>query len=63
MSTGPAAEPLCELRHVSHDFSQPNGQPRRQLSVERAKKLLGWESKTSFEEGLKKTIDWWRNNQ
>jgi len=46
-----------------YDTSKPNGQPRRQLSVERAKKLLGWESKTSFEEGLKKTIDWWRNNQ
>lgn len=27
-------------------------------SNEKAKKLLGWEPKTSFEEGLKKTIDW-----
>jgi NitT/TauT family transport system ATP-binding protein len=33
MSDGPAAAgaPLCELRHVSHDFPQPNGRPRRVL--------------------------------
>jgi GDP-L-fucose synthase len=46
-----------------YDTSKPNGQPRRQLSVERAKKLLGWQAKTSFEEGLKKTITWWKQNQ
>jgi GDP-L-fucose synthase len=46
-----------------YDTSKPNGQPRRQLSVERAKELLGWQAKTSFEEGLKKTISWWKNNQ
>ncbi|MDB4970654.1 MAG: fcl [Myxococcales bacterium] len=46
-----------------YDTSKPNGQPRRQLSVERARNLLGWESKTSFEEGLKKTITWWKINQ
>ena len=43
-----------------YDTSKPNGQPRRQLSVERAARLLGWRAKTSFEEGLKKTITWWR---
>jgi GDP-L-fucose synthase len=46
-----------------YDTSKPNGQPRRQLSVERAKELLGWQAKTSFEEGLKKTISWWKQNQ
>jgi GDP-L-fucose synthase len=46
-----------------YDTSKPNGQPRRQLSVERAQKLLGWQAKTSFEEGLKKTITWWKQNQ
>src|SRR5437588_1690119 len=44
----------------SYDVSKPNGQPRRQLSVERAQKLLGWTAKTSFESGLNKTISWWR---
>jgi NitT/TauT family transport system ATP-binding protein len=31
MTNGPASTPLCELRHVSHDFPQPNGQMRRVL--------------------------------
>jgi GDP-L-fucose synthase len=43
-----------------YDTSKPNGQPRRQLSVERAEKLLGWRAQTSFEAGLEKTITWWR---
>jgi GDP-L-fucose synthase len=46
----------------TYDLSKPNGQPRRQLSVERAKKLLDWSAKTSFESGLQKTISWWRNH-
>jgi GDP-L-fucose synthase len=44
----------------TYDVSKPNGQPRRQLSVERARKLLDWTAKTSFETGLMKTISWWR---
>ena len=46
-----------------YDSSKPNGQPRRQLSVERAAALLGWRAQTSFEEGLTKTITWWKQNQ
>jgi GDP-L-fucose synthase len=46
-----------------YDTSKPNGQPRRQLSVERAAKLLDWRAKTSFEEGLRKTIAWWREQK
>ena len=45
-----------------YDTTKPNGQPRRQLSVERAKKLLGWTAKTTFENGLAKTIAWWKEN-
>jgi GDP-L-fucose synthase len=44
----------------SYDTSMPNGQPRRALDVTRARELLGFEAKTPFEEGLRKTIDWWR---
>jgi GDP-L-fucose synthase len=44
----------------TYDTSKPNGQPRRQLSVERAARLLGWQARTSFEEGLQRTIQWWR---
>ncbi len=41
------------------DASKPDGQPRRCLDVSRAKKELGFAAKTSFEEGLKKTIGWY----
>jgi GDP-L-fucose synthase len=43
-----------------YDTSKPNGQPRRQLSIERARERLGWVAQTSFEEGLDRTIAWWR---
>ena len=41
------------------DTSQPNGQPRRCLDATRAEKLFGFKARTPFEEGLKKTIDWY----
>jgi GDP-L-fucose synthase len=42
------------------DPSQPDGQPRRCLDVSRAKARLGWTATTPFEEGLAKTIEWYR---
>jgi GDP-L-fucose synthase len=42
------------------DTSKPNGQPRRKLDVGRARELFGFESGTSFEEGLRETIEWYR---
>jgi len=41
------------------DNSKPDGQPRRMLDVTRAEKEFGFRAKTYFEEGLKKTIDWY----
>jgi GDP-L-fucose synthase len=43
-----------------YDTSKPNGQPRRCLDISRAQKSLGWTARTSFEEGLRRTIEWWR---
>lgn len=40
-----------------------DGQPRRCLNVERAKELLGWEATTSLTDGIKKTIEWYKNNR
>jgi GDP-L-fucose synthase len=40
------------------DRSKPNGQPRRQLDVSRAREQLGFRAITSFDEGLRKTYDW-----
>ena len=41
---------------------KPNGQPRRKLDNTKLKKL-GWKSKTSFDEGLKLTIDWYKKDR
>lgn len=45
---------------IHWDASKPDGQPRRCLDISRAKKLFGFEAKTNFDEGLKATIDWYR---
>jgi GDP-L-fucose synthase len=45
------------------DTSKPNGQPRRALDVSRAKEYFGFEAKMPFEEGLRRTIAWYRENQ
>lgn len=42
------------------DHTQPDGQPRRCLDTQKARKEFGFEAKTDFEEGLKKTIKWYR---
>jgi GDP-L-fucose synthase len=43
------------------DPTKPDGQPRRCLDVSRARESLGWSASTSLEDGLVKTIDWYRN--
>jgi GDP-L-fucose synthase len=45
------------------DTSKPNGQPRRQLDVGRAEQFFGFRAHTSFEEGLRRTIQWYRQHQ
>jgi len=44
------------------DTTKPDGQPRRRLDVSKAKREFGFEAKTPFREGLKKTIDLYREN-
>lgn len=41
------------------DKSKPNGQPRRCLDVSKANQYFGFKAKTNFDEGLKKTIEWY----
>jgi len=43
------------------DKAKPNGQPRRCLDTTRAEKEFGFKAKIPFEEGLKKTIEWYRS--
>lgn len=45
------------------DTSKPNGQPRRGLDTSRAREYFGFEAQMPFEEGLKRTIKWFRENQ
>jgi len=43
------------------DTKKPDGQPRRCLDTSKAKREFGFEAKTDFREGLKKTIKWYEN--
>jgi GDP-L-fucose synthase len=45
---------------IAWDPSKPNGQPRRALDVTRAEKYFGFRAQMPFEEGLRRTIDWYR---
>jgi GDP-L-fucose synthase len=45
------------------DTSKPNGQPRRALDVTRAKEYFGFKAQMLFEEGLRRTIAWFKENQ
>ncbi len=52
----------CFKGKIIWDTSKPDGQPRRCLDTSKAEKEFGFKAKTDFEEGLKKTIDWYRKN-
>jgi len=47
---------------IRWDTSKPDGQPRRCLDVSRAKEEFGFEAKTDFKDGLRKTIEWYKKN-
>ena len=60
------AELVCKLidfkGEIRWDVNRPDGQLRRSVDTSKAKKEFGFESKTNFEEGLKKTIEWYEKN-
>jgi GDP-L-fucose synthase len=45
------------------DPTKPDGQPRRCLDTSKAIQYFGFRAQTSFEEGLKRTIDWYEKIQ
>jgi GDP-L-fucose synthase len=52
---------LCDYEgRIEWDASKPDGQPRRCLDTARALQRLDWQAQVGFEEGLRQTIDWWR---
>lgn len=59
-----AAELIFELidwrpRQIKHDLSKPQGVASRAADLTRAKKLLEWKPKVSYEEGIRKTFEWY----
>ena len=45
---------------IAWDTTKPNGQPRRMLDVRRATERFGFRARTTLDEGLDRTIAWWR---
>jgi GDP-L-fucose synthase len=45
---------------IEWDASRPNGQPRRKLETSRAQERFGFRAATTFEDGLKETVEWYR---
>ncbi len=43
------------------DTTKPNGQPRRALNTDRAAERFGFRASTDFDEGLRRTIEWYRH--
>ncbi len=51
---------LCGFRgRIAWDATKPDGQPRRCLDTQRARDSFGFVARTTFDEGLRETIDWW----
>ena len=48
---------------IIFDKTKPDGQPRRKLDTTKAKKEFNFSSKTNFDVGLKKTIEWYKSNK
>ena len=59
-------ELICELMEFEGDIiwetQQPNGQPRRCLDTTRAKQAFGFTAQVDFRQGLRHTIDWYRQH-
>jgi GDP-L-fucose synthase len=48
---------------IAWDASKPDGQPRRALDTSRARERFGFVASTGFEEGLRRTIEWYEERQ
>ena len=45
------------------DTTKPDGQPRRRLDTSRAQQLFGFTAAVGFDEGLRRTVDWFIQNR
>jgi GDP-L-fucose synthase len=58
---------LCDILsfegEVRWDTTKPDGQPRRAVDGDRAEKLFGFKASTPFDEGLRRTVDWYLSHR
>lgn len=48
---------------IRWDATKPDGQPRRRLDTSRAERLFGFRAAVAFEDGLRRTIAWYREQR
>ena len=48
---------------ITWDTTKPDGQPRRCLDTSKAEREFGFKARVPFEEGLRKTVDWYKQTQ
>ena len=48
---------------IAWQTDKPNGQPRRGLDVSRARDYFGWQAQVPFEEGIRRTIEWYQTQR
>ncbi|MBI1304447.1 MAG: NAD-dependent epimerase/dehydratase family protein [Phycisphaera sp.] len=55
---------LCGFEgSIAWDATRPDGQPRRAVDASRARERLGWIARTDLDEGLRRTVEWYRCNR
>ena len=61
------AEMICRQTgfqgKLTWQTDRPNGQPRRGLDVSRAKEKFDWSAQVPFEEGMRRTVEWFKANR
>jgi dTDP-glucose 4,6-dehydratase/GDP-L-fucose synthase len=48
---------------IEWNTSKPDGQMRRRLDTSRAKEFFDWEAETKFEDGLRRTVEWYEEHR
>ncbi len=48
---------------IRWDADKPDGQPRRSLDVSRAREAFGFTAETGLDQGLARTVDWYREHR
>jgi GDP-L-fucose synthase len=56
------AQATCFAGKIEWDATKPDGQPRRVLDTTRATEEIGFQARTSFADGLRATVDWFREH-